>query len=134
MDIFLPLALNTILDSGERARLRFCGAYVNPPLLSRPPEQAPGHCGIGCGVVRGKIPPLQAGHCGIGCGVARAGPSYLREIPLLSRYWYWATAGLAVGLRACVLPTGKSPPLAPLRKIPSYGQIPPLSSLNPSEK
>ena len=34
--------------------------------------------------------------------------------PLLSRHW--TTAGLAVGLRACVLPTGKFPPLAPLRK------------------
>ena len=34
--------------------------------------------------------------------------------PLMSRQW--ATAGLAVGLRACVLPTGKFPPLAPLRK------------------
>ena len=34
------------------------------------------------------------------------------KLPLLSRHW--ATAGLAVGLRACVLPTGKFPPLAPL--------------------
>ena len=33
--------------------------------------------------------------------------------PLMSRHW--ATAGLDVGLRACVLPTGKLPPLTPLR-------------------
>ena len=34
--------------------------------------------------------------------------------PMMRRTW--ATAGLAVGLRACVLPTGKFPPLAPLEK------------------
>ena len=45
--------------------------------------------------------------------------------PLLLRR-HWVTAGLAVGLRACVLPTGKFPPLAPL------GKIPPL--ISPSNK
>ena len=35
-----------------------------------------------------------------------------RETPPLSRQW--ATVELAVGSRACVLPTGKFPPLAPL--------------------
>ena len=39
---------------------------------------------------------------------------------LLSRHR--ATAGLAVGLRARVLPTGKFPPLAPLRQINVAGQ------------
>ena len=34
--------------------------------------------------------------------------------PLMSRHY--ASVGLDVGLRACVLPTGKSPPLTPLKK------------------
>ena len=36
--------------------------------------------------------------------------------PLMSRHY--ASMGLDVGMRACVLPTGKSPPLTPLSKIP----------------
>ena len=35
--------------------------------------------------------------------------------PLMSRHY--ASVGLDVGLRACVLPTGKFPPLTPLREI-----------------
>ena len=34
--------------------------------------------------------------------------------PLMSRHY--ASMGLDVGMRACVLPTGKSPPLTPLKK------------------
>ena len=34
--------------------------------------------------------------------------------PLMSRHY--ASVGLDVGLRACVLPTGKFPPLTPLGK------------------
>ena len=37
--------------------------------------------------------------------------------PLMSRHY--ASMGLDVGMRACVLPTGKSPPLTPLKKNPS---------------
>ncbi len=44
--------------------------------------------------------------------------------PLLSRHW--ATAGLAVGLRACVLPTGKFPPLTPLKSNNSPTRAKPL--------
>ena len=46
---------------------------------------------------------------------------------------HYASMGLDVGMRACVLPTGKSPPLTPLKgkETPQENRIPPLS---PSRK
>ena len=43
--------------------------------------------------------------------------------PLMSRHY--ASVGLDVGLRACVLPTGKFPPLAPLKEKLLIGQLAP---------
>ena len=44
--------------------------------------------------------------------------------PLMSRHY--ASMGLDVGMRACVLPMGKSPPLTPLKEKDQKKKIPKL--------
>ena len=51
----------------------------------------------------------------------------MRPKPLLVSRHY-ASMGLDVGMRACVLPTGKSPPLTPLGKLPGAAELEDVSS------